>query len=631
MVATPRGAYDCLLHGSHRVAMSSRPLPNSNPVGDQGAKAPTVSVMRETQTPTLTECKPAPKCPKCGAEILLARSHHADRYYPIAVIKLQSNGPDSEVRWLWNQDVYIDKKVSWLSRLFFGFPSLSCPNCGRKLSQRGRKIDFSVYLVLELPPANFYEGSPAVVDQTTELGAHTTTLEDEPNCDITHDLLTGLPNRALLLERLEQALNVAQQEKTRLAILVMELDRFREVNDTPGHHNGDRLFKQVAARLQAAVPRTATVAYLGGDEFAVMVTKIDSTGEATEVARAVGQALQTPFELEGSKLAGRASIGIAVFPEHGADTKRLLQCADMALYMAKHRKSGYAVYDPMPYEPSPHRFYAVYEPTPYKPSPHRVTLTAELRHAIETDELVLYYQPTVNIKTRQVTAAEALVRWQHPQHALLYPDEFLPLAERTGLIKPLTLWVLTHALQQRGAWKKMGLDIGVAVNMSASGLHDRELPDLIAGLLATHGVVPDRLILEIAETSIMIDQERESQILTRLADMGVRLAIDHFGAGYSSLADLCNLPVSEIKIGKSLVMDMNEDPKHAMIVSSTIDLAHNLGLEVVGEGAFNKGTFEQLEKLDCDAVQGEYISWPLSAEEFSGWTQGSPWRPRRGC
>ncbi len=457
-----------------------------------------------------------------------------------------------------------------------------------------------------------YEASALVIDQTSELRAQTSALEQQASHDSMHDRLTDLPNRVLLRDRLEQALNVAQHDRTRLAVLAMNLDRFKEINDTLGHFNGDRVLKQVAARLEGTIQDTATVARLGGDEFAIMLTKLDSVREAAKMAQKIGKALQTPFALEGLKLDVQASIGIAVFPEHGPDADTLLQRADVAMYMAKQEKSGFVVYDPK------HD----------KHSPHRLTLMGELRHAIETDELILHYQPKVNIKSAQLTDVEALVRWQHPQHNLMSPDEFIPLAERTGLIKPLTMWVLNHAMQQHSNWRKTGLDIGIAVNVSAYGLLDLELPDLIAGLLASHGVAPERLKLEITETSIMVDQERSLQILTRLAEMGVGLSIDDFGTGYSSLSYLSKLPVSEIKIDKSFVMDMDENPKHEMIVRATIDLAHNLGLEVIGEGARSHEIYLQLEKLGSDAAQGEYISQPLSTEDFAHWIKQTPWKVR---
>ncbi len=458
-----------------------------------------------------------------------------------------------------------------------------------------------------------YEASAMVIDQTSELRAHTTALEQQAMHDVTHDHLTDLPNRVLLRDRLEQALNAAQHAKGLLAILVMDLDRFKEINDTLGHYNGDRLLKQVAARLQGAVKDTDTVARLGGDEFAILLPKVVALREAAEVARKIGKALQAPFGLEGLKLDVQASIGIAVFPQHGPDADTLLQRADVAMYMAKQQKSGYVVYDPKL----------------DKHSPHRLTLMAELRHAIDADQLVLHYQPKVHIQAKEIVEVEALVRWQHPQYGLMKPDDFIPLAERTGLIKPLTMWVLAEALSQHAEWQQVGLDIGVAVNMSAHGLLDMELPDLVEGLLASHSASAERLILEITETTIMVDQERALQILTRLADRGVRVSIDDFGTGYSSLSYLSKLPVKEIKIDKSFVMDMIDNEKHAMIVRATIGLAHDLGLEVIGEGTRSLEVLEQLQELGCDAAQGDYISMPVSAADFERWVQSSAWKPRR--
>jgi diguanylate cyclase (GGDEF)-like protein len=458
-----------------------------------------------------------------------------------------------------------------------------------------------------------YEASAMVIDQTSELRAHTTALEQQKMHDATHDRLTDLPNRVLLGDRLQQALQAVQHDKGLLAILVMDLDRFKEINDTLGHYSGDRLLKQVATRLQNAVKETDTVARLGGDEFAIMLPKVAALRDAEEVARKIGEALRAPFGLDGLRLDVQASIGIAIFPQHGPDADTLLQRADVAMYMAKQQKSGYIIYDP----------------NLDKHSPRRLTLMGELRHAIDADQLVLHYQPKVNVATGQIVEVEALVRWQHPQYDLMKPDDFIPLAERTGLIKPLTIWVLDRALRQSAEWQHAGFDIGVAVNMSAHGLLDLELPDLVAGLLSRHAVSPERLILEITETTIMEDQERALQILTRLADMGVRLSIDDFGTGYSSLQYLSKLPVKEIKIDRSFVMDMIENDKHAMIVRATIDLAHNLDLEVIGEGTLNADVFEQLQQLGCDAAQGDYISMPVSAADFERWAQSAAWKPRR--
>jgi diguanylate cyclase (GGDEF)-like protein len=462
-----------------------------------------------------------------------------------------------------------------------------------------------------------YEASAMVIDQTSELQARATELEKKAMHDVTHDHLTDLPNRALLRDRLEQALNTAQfYAEGMVAILVMDLDRFKEINDTLGPYNGDRLLKQVAARLQGSVKDTDTVARLGGDEFAIMLPKVAALKDAERVAQNISNSLRAPFGLEGLKLDVQASIGIAVFPQHGPDADTLLQRADVAMYMAKKQKSGVSRH-------------IVYDPKLDKHSPHKLTLVAELRHAIDADQLVLHYQPKANIQAKELVEVESLVRWQHPQHGLMKPDDFIPLAERTGLIKPLTMWVLAEALSQRAKWQQAGLDIGVAVNLSQHGLLDMDLPDLVEGLLAQHRTSAERLILEITETTIMVEQERVLQILTRLADRGVRLSIDDFGTGYSSLSYLSKLPVKEIKIDKSFVMDMIDNDNHAMIVQATIDLAHNLRLEVIAEGTRSLEVLEQLQKLGCDAAQGDYISMPMSAADFESWLQGSAWKPRR--
>jgi EAL domain-containing protein (putative c-di-GMP-specific phosphodiesterase class I) len=457
--------------------------------------------MRTFQTPTLTINKLVLKCAECGAEIFLGHSPaNADRYYPIAVIKQQGADPDSSVRWVWNEAVYVDKKKrSWLYWLF-GVQWFPCPHCGEKLSRLKRGKDLSAYPVVELPPASAWTPAAMGAELPREQLVHGTTLED-------------------------------------------------------------------------------------ADEV-----KRDSTRASAEETGAMGAE-------ELSEQAAHAKIT----PEEDA-------------------LDDDSTYD---------RSYAVYDPKLDQHSPQRLTLVAELRHAIDADQLVLHYQPTVNLKMRQITSAEALVRWQHPQYDLLSPDDFIPMAERTGLIKPLTLWVLDHALRQQGAWKKEGLDIRVTVNMSAHGLLNLELPDLIPGLLTRHEVAPDRLVLEITGTNMIVNQQGALQILTRLTNIGVRLCQGDFGTGYSSLSYLSKFPVKEIKIDKSYVLDMIENDKHAMIVRATVDLAHNLGLEAIGEGTANEEIFAELEKLGCDAVQGAYISQPLSAEDFSRWIQVSPWPPKR--
>ncbi|HEV2009259.1 MAG TPA: bifunctional diguanylate cyclase/phosphodiesterase [Burkholderiales bacterium] len=454
-----------------------------------------------------------------------------------------------------------------------------------------------------------YEAGAMLVDQTSELRAQTKALEHEAIYGTTHDALTDLPNRALMSDRMAQALIVASHEKTRLALLLMNLNEFKEVNNTLGYFNGDRLLKQIVTRLQSVIREPDTVARLGGDEFAILLPKIASPEIAVATARKVLRSLEAPFSIEGLALGVQASIGIALFPEHGNDVDALQQRADIAMYIAKSDKSGIVTYSQ---KLDQH-------------SPQRLTLMGELRQAIGNNELVLHYQPKVDTKSNRVTEVEALVRWQHPRHGLMKPDDFIPLAERTGLIKPLTLWVLNEGLRQCAEWNQNGFDVGVCVNLSAPTLLDPEFCDTVTGTLAAYDVAPQRLVLEITESAIMTDPARALQMLTRLAGIGMRLSIDDFGTGYSSLRYLSKLPVSEIKIDKSFVIDMMTSKNDAMIVRATVDLGHDLGLKVVAEGVESDEILKRLVGLGCDSAQGHYISFPLPAADFPAWIKETRW------
>ncbi|MDP1708983.1 MAG: EAL domain-containing protein [Gammaproteobacteria bacterium] len=454
-----------------------------------------------------------------------------------------------------------------------------------------------------------YEASAMVVDQTSELRAQAAMLEHDALYGAMHDALTDLPNRVQLRDCVVQALAIAQRENTRLALLLMDLNEFKEVNNTLGHANGDRLLEQVAARLRGVVCGPDTVARLGGDEFAFLMPQVASVESAMAVAREALRVLEAPFTLDTLTLGIQASIGITLFPEHGSNVDVLLQRADIAMYAAKSDKSGIVVYSP-----KLDQF-----------SPQRLALMGELRQAIENNELVLHYQPKVDVKTSHITEVEALVRWQHPGHGLMEPDDFIPLAERTGLIKPLTQWVLREALRQHAEWNQHGLDLGVCVNLSVSTLLDSKLADTIASLLASCGVAPERLVLEITESMLMSDPPRALQMLKRLAAIGMRFSIDDFGTGYSSLHYLSRLPVSEIKIDKSFVVDMVANDNDAMIVRTAIDLGHNLGLKVVAEGVESEEILTRLKALGCDAVQGYHICYPLSETYFSSWVKQTSW------
>jgi diguanylate cyclase (GGDEF)-like protein len=419
-----------------------------------------------------------------------------------------------------------------------------------------------------------------------------------------HDSLTGLPNRTLFRDRVEHAL-VGLEPDRNLAVLLADLDRFKEINDTLGHQNGDLLLNEVARRLRTALDPEVTVARFSGDEFALLLPRIDSVDEAAATAEQVLGILEESFALADVEVNVNASIGIAVHPLHGSNANKLIQRADVAMYVAKDAHSGYEVYST--------------DRDGY--SPARLALASELRAAIDNEDLVVHYQPKVDIRSRRVTGVEALVRWIHPERGFMPPDEFIPLAEHTGLIQPLTKLVLRSALRQCRMWQKDGLELDVSVNLSVRSLLDLHLPESVADLLLEYSVDPTRLVLEITESSIMADPIRAADVVDRLSALGIGLAIDDFGTGYSSLSYLKRLPVSEIKIDKSFVMAMTSQDNDAVIVRSTVDLGRNLGLRVVAEGVETLEMWNELKALGCDIAQGYLLSRPLPADDLSVWAK----------
>jgi diguanylate cyclase (GGDEF)-like protein len=423
-----------------------------------------------------------------------------------------------------------------------------------------------------------------------------------------HDPLTNLPNRTLFHDRAGQAVRAARRTGSRVALMILDLDRFKEVNDTLGHHNGDLLLNEIGPRLRTVLRDSDSVARLGGDEFGVLLPTIGSGDDALAVAQKIREALHEPVTIDGINLDLAATLGIAVYPDHGTDVETLLQRADVAMYVAKGDHSGCELYRA--------------ERDEY--SPARLALVGDLRRAIDEHELVLHYQPKAELHGGRVVGVEALVRWHHPERGLLYPDEFVPLAERTGLIKDLTLTVLEQALRQLRAWQDDGLDLSVSVNLSARDLLDAELPATIARLLHRYGVAPDRLELEITESVILADPMKARLVLNRLDAMGVDLAIDDFGSGYSSLVYLRRLPVRQIKIDRAFVMNMERDENDAVIVRSTIDLGRNLGLQVVAEGVESEAIWSDLARLRCDLAQGYYLSRPVPPDALAEWIRARP-------
>lgn len=415
-----------------------------------------------------------------------------------------------------------------------------------------------------------------------------------------HDALTGLPNRTLFSRELRAAVDRFGSD-CRCAVLLMDLDQFKEVNDTLGHHTGDLLLQEVADRLRATVDDRGLVSRLGGDEFAVLVTGLSGVEEAFRLAREVFTAVTEPFQLPAVMLAVGASIGVAVRPEHGEDPATLLQRADIAMYSAKRAQ------DPV----------AVYSPGEDWNSELRLRLAGEVRGALAAEELGLHFQPIVRTGGGQVEMVEALARWDHPELGELSPEVFIPIAERTGMIGPLTLYVLDRALRQCRQWQFRGLDIRVAVNLSTQVMLDTEWPERVLFLLGRHEVAADRLALEITETTMMSDLVRTVPAMRRLTEAGVQVGIDDFGTGYSSLAYLQGLPVSELKIDKSFVASITSDQARRNIVRSVVDLAHSLGLSTVAEGVEDQPTLDFLTEIGCDLVQGHWLSRPLPAEQLT--------------
>ncbi|QJS09847.1 bifunctional diguanylate cyclase/phosphodiesterase [Streptomyces argyrophyllae] len=416
------------------------------------------------------------------------------------------------------------------------------------------------------------------------------------------DPLTGLPNRQWLLERIWTALDDADRIGARSALMLIDLDRFRSVNDTLGHLAGDRLLLQIADRLRLALPRGAEAARLGGDEFAVLLPVADSTTSATRVARGLVTDLSSPLDLDGLTLVLEASAGVAVFPDHALDAEGLLRRADVAMYQAKRDRTGVEVY----------------ESKRDSNTPDRLGLLGDLRRALDAHEVQLHYQPKVRFDG-QVAGLEALVRWVHPERGKVPPDEFIAIAESSGLMPHLTEYVLETALGQVARWRAQGLRVPVAVNVSPRDVHTPGFAGSVAARLARHGVPAGALQLEITEHVLLEDPQRAADTLAGLTGHGVKMSLDDFGTGYSSLVHLRRLPVSELKIDRSFVARLAVDAQDAEIVRCTVDLAHSLGLLVVAEGVEDDETWERLRDLGCDAVQGWLVAAAMPPEEATAW------------
>ena len=425
--------------------------------------------------------------------------------------------------------------------------------------------------------------------------------------DAMHDPLTGLPNRAMFNRALSDAVaDVRARRSPGLTVMIMDLVGFKQVNDTLGHQMGDQLLREVAVRLAASLAEEGVAARLGGDEFAVLVPGLAEPAAATERGQALRMTLEHPVRVDGVDVEVGVSIGLCQAPQHGLDGLDLIRRADAAMYEAKHTGTGLRLYE---------------SGLEGAADPDRLALVGELRQGIAAGELLLHLQPQADLSDGRITGVEALVRWQHPRRGLMFPDEFIPMAERSGLIRPLTTAVLEQALELCGGWWRQGRELTVAVNLSTRSIVDAELIETVQRLLARNGLPPRALCLEITESSIISDPDRTIAVLQRLHDLGVRLSIDDFGTGYTSLSYLRRLPVQEVKVDKSFVMSMRAEGDDAAIVRSIVDLAGHLGLEVVAEGVEDADTWEELRAMGCDLVQGYHLARPMPADRLADWLE----------
>ncbi len=418
----------------------------------------------------------------------------------------------------------------------------------------------------------------------------------------TTDVLTGLPNRAVFVERVDDAARLSSPTLL-MAVLLVNLDRFREINATFGHQVGDHLLKQFGTRLRDALPVTATVARLGGDEFAVLLCELHDRHSAAVVAADLLEDVTRPYEVGDASLQLEASMGVALAPIHADDATLLLQRADIAMDAAKSARSGVEIYDP----------------NRSAQDGGQLRLLADLRRAIDDSELTLVYQPKAALRSHAVHGVEALLRWTHDGRGRMSPGEFIPIAERTGLIHPLTRWVLRSVLEQQRAWLSSGIALEVAVNLSARNLLDGSLPGEIADMLREYRLPAEMLRLEITESSIIVDPGRAEVVLADLHRLGISLSIDDFGTGYSSLAHLLRLPVDEIKIDRSFVSGLLERHSEAAIVQATVDLGRRLAMTVTAEGVEDRDTWDKLAELGCDVGQGFWFARPMSADALERW------------
>ncbi len=431
----------------------------------------------------------------------------------------------------------------------------------------------------------------------------------------TTDELTGLGNREQFHATIAKRIAAARETERSFAVLLMDLDRFKEINDTLGHHYGDVLLKEFGPRLTDAIGDGGFVARLGGDEFGILLAEdTDDTAVLDVVMARLFKSVSQPFMIDELSLEVGASVGVARFPQDGEDSHALLRCADIAMYAAKETQTEFKIYTA---DQNQH-------------SKRRLGVLSGIRHALVQDEIVVHYQPIIDLDEGRVRGAEGLVRWQHPEHGLIPPGAFVQTVEQTGLIGPLTRHVLERSIAECAAWRKDGREMSVAVNLSVRNLLDHDLPKEIERLLSTYGLPPEALQLEITESMIMSDPERALGTVSRLSRLGARLSVDDFGTGYSSLANLRKMPIDELKIDRSFVWPLMRNDSDLIIVRSTINLGHDLGLNVIAEGVEDSPTLAHLAVLGCDLAQGYHVSRPMAADAFTDWLSETPRQPAKG-
>lgn len=477
----------------------------------------------------------------------------------------------------------------------------------RLLSMTKRVVEFSEHMDIPQPEIQ-QKDELKILEQRFRLLANAIENETEAlEYQASHDPLTDLPNRKMLNERLQSALLRSKTSRSPLVLIISDLNHFKEINDTLGHHIGDLVLQQAAERLYNTVRKTDIVARLGGDEFSILLpdTNID---EAVNIAKNITEIFKIPFVAEGHNLSVGISIGMAESPTHGNDVNILVQRADVAMYDAKRGKKGYAVYDP---EQDTHNV-------------SKLELMTELRQSIDNQQIDLHYQCKQDLVTRKTIGAEALLRWRHPERGIIQPDEIIPLAEQTGLIKPLTRLILDKSIQQCAHWHQLGHRLSISINISVHCLSGNMLASSLREFLVKYELPAEYCILEITESDIMIDPIRAKNILTELDSIGTHISIDDFGTGYSSLAYLKQLPVSEIKIDRSFVMEMDKDENDKVIIRTIIDLAHNLGLSVVAEGVESETSISMLETFGCNIIQGFHIGRPVVNADFISQIEKTP-------